>query len=56
MDSHFVVDLFGSYPVHRHVSLVLEAENLLNRQYISDGFGQTRAAPRQISGGVRLHF
>jgi len=56
MDSHFVVDLFGSYPVHRHVSLVLEAENLLNRQYISDGFGQTLAAPRQISGGVRLHF
>jgi outer membrane receptor protein involved in Fe transport len=56
MGDHFVLDMFGSYPVHRHVDLVLAAENLLNRQYVADGFAQTLGAPRQISGGIRLHF
>ena len=56
MGDHFVADLFASYPVHHHVDLVLAAENLLNRQYVADGFAQTLGAPRQISGGVRLHF
>ena len=56
MGAHFVLDLFGAYPVHRHLDLVLKAENVLNRQYVADGFAQTLGAPRQISGGIRLHF
>jgi len=56
MGDHFVMDLFAAYPIQKHLDLLFVAENLLNRQYIADGFGQTLAAPRQISGGVRLHF
>jgi outer membrane receptor protein involved in Fe transport len=36
--------------------LVFVAENLFNRQYISNGFGQILGAPRRISGGIRITF
>jgi iron complex outermembrane receptor protein len=56
MDAHFVFDLLASYRVHKNLELVLTAENLFDRQYIADGFGQTLAAPRQILGGLRFTF
>jgi iron complex outermembrane receptor protein len=56
MDAHFVFDLLGAYRVHENFELFLIAENLFDNQYIADGFGQTLAAPRQISGGIRFTF
>jgi outer membrane receptor protein involved in Fe transport len=56
MDAHFVFDFRVAQRIHKNLELVFLSENLFNRQYISDGFGQTLGAPRQISGGVRVTF
>jgi outer membrane receptor protein involved in Fe transport len=56
MDEHFIFDFRAAQRVHKHFELVFVAENLFNRQYISDGFGQILGAPRQISGGIRFTF
>jgi outer membrane receptor for ferric coprogen and ferric-rhodotorulic acid len=54
--AHFIFDLFASYPVHERLEVVLTAENLFKKKYISDGFGQVLGAPQQISGGLRFRF
>jgi outer membrane receptor protein involved in Fe transport len=56
MDEHFIFDFRAAQRLHKHLELVFVAENLFNRQYISDGFGQILGAPRQISGGLRFTF
>jgi outer membrane receptor protein involved in Fe transport len=56
MDAHFVFDVLAAYRVHKNLELFMIAENLFDNQYIADGFGQTLAAPRQISGGIRFTF
>jgi outer membrane receptor protein involved in Fe transport len=56
MDSHFIVDLFASYRVHKNAEILLVGENLFDEEYIADGFGQSLGPPRQVSGGVRVRF
>jgi outer membrane receptor protein involved in Fe transport len=56
MDSHFVFDILASYPVQKNLELFVTAENLFDRQYIADGFGQNLGAPRQVSAGIRFRF
>lgn len=56
MGAHFVFDFRAGQRIYENLELVFIAENLFDRQYISDGFGQTLGAPRQISGGVRFKF
>jgi outer membrane receptor protein involved in Fe transport len=52
----FIFDLFASYPVYKNLEVLFTAENLFNKKYISDGFGQVLGAPQQISGGLRFRF
>jgi hypothetical protein len=44
------------YLVKRDLEVFLAATNIFDELYISDGFGQTLGAPRQVSTGVRLSF
>jgi outer membrane receptor protein involved in Fe transport len=54
--AHFIFDLFASYPVAKRVEVLFVAENLFDKSYIANGFGQTLGAPQQISGGLRFRF
>jgi outer membrane receptor protein involved in Fe transport len=54
--ANFIFDLFASYPVYKNLEVLFTAENLFNKKYISDGFGQVLGAPQQISGGLRFRF
>ena len=56
MGAHFIFDLFASYPVYKNLEVLFSAENLFNKQYVADGFGQELGAPQQISGGLRFRF
>ena len=52
---HFVLDLYASYAINKHVEIFLLGQNLTDRQYLSTFFGGGQlAAPFQIFGGVRL--
>lgn len=55
-NAHFLFDLFASYPVYKNLEVLFSAENLFNKQYVADGFGQELGAPQQISGGLRFRF
>jgi outer membrane receptor protein involved in Fe transport len=55
-DARFIVDVRAERRVHSHLSVFVAGENLFDEQYISDGFGPTLGAPRQISGGLRATF
>jgi iron complex outermembrane receptor protein len=54
--AHFIFDLFASYPIYKGLEVIFTAENLFDKKYISDGFGQVLGAPQQISGGLRFRF
>jgi outer membrane receptor protein involved in Fe transport len=54
--AHFIFDLLASYPVYKNLEVLFTAENLFDKQYVSDGFGQVLGAPQQISGGFRFRF
>lgn len=56
MGAHFIFDLFASYPVYKNLEVLFIAENLFNKQYVANGFGQELGAPQQISGGIRFRF
>jgi outer membrane receptor protein involved in Fe transport len=52
---HFVLDLYASYAINKHVEIFLLGQNLTDRQYLSTFFGGGQlAAPFQMFGGVRL--
>jgi outer membrane receptor protein involved in Fe transport len=55
---HTVFDLYLSHPVGSRVEVYGTAENLFDEEYTADAFGglNHRAAPRQVSGGVRVRF
>ena len=54
-NAHFIFDLFASYPVYKNLEVLFSAENLFDKRYVADGFGQL-GAPQQISGGLRFRF
>jgi outer membrane receptor protein involved in Fe transport len=55
-DAHWVFDLYGSYQVLKHLQVFLGMTNVFDEKYITDGFGQTLGAPRQVFGGLRGSF
>ena len=59
-DSHFLVDVSGSYPVTQNVEVYLKIQNLLDRNYIATSYSapsaQVKGAPFEIFSGVRLTF
>jgi iron complex outermembrane receptor protein len=55
-DAHSLLDALVTYRVKKNLDLFVSGTNLLDEEYISDGFGQTLGAPRQISAGARLRF
>jgi outer membrane receptor protein involved in Fe transport len=56
LPAHTVFDASAAYPVTRHLSVFLLANNLFDNEYIADALGDfdLRAAPRQVFGGVRV--
>ncbi|HEY5865483.1 MAG TPA: TonB-dependent receptor [Candidatus Tectomicrobia bacterium] len=56
LPGHVVIDASASYPVTRHLTVFLFANNLFDEDYVVDAFGGLglRGAPRQIFGGVRV--
>ena len=56
LPGHVVIDASASYPVTRHLTVFLLANNLFDEDYVVDAFGGLglRGAPRQIFGGVRV--
>jgi iron complex outermembrane receptor protein len=55
-DAHWLFDILVSYQVFKHVQLFVGVTNLFDENYITDGFGQSLGAPRQVFGGIRARF
>ena len=56
LSNQFILDLFGSYPVYKNVSMFVIGENILNDTYLASNFGGTNwiGAPRQFFAGVNF--
>ena len=57
-NSHFVVDVSGSYPLSRNVQAYVQAQNLFDTRYIASNGGGAPilGTPFQVMGGLRLKF
>ena len=58
LSNQFILDLYGSYPIYKHISMFVIGENILNDTYLASNFGGTNwiGAPRQFFGGVNATF
>lgn len=59
-DSHFLVDVSGSYPFNEHIEAYVQIQNLFNRHYIATSFSapsaQVRGAPFTAFAGIRVTY
>ena len=55
-DAYSIVDLLAEWRLRSHLVLFLAGENVLDDEYVADGFGGELGAPRQVSVGVRLLY
>jgi outer membrane receptor protein involved in Fe transport len=57
-DSHFVVDVSGSYPLSQNIRAFVQAQNLFDTRYIASNGGGAPilGTPFQVMGGLRLKF
>lgn len=59
-DSHFLVDVSGSYQITERIETYVKLQNLFNRRYVATSYSapsaQTFGAPFTVFSGIRVSF